>query len=78
MPPPTVKICAYPGCLSGPEVEGQDRGPYSTDPSCTTRVEVTEDLKMHIEMVHSLPMRKQELAVNKYREETERLKVTQT
>ena len=48
-----------------------------TDPQCTTRAEVTEDIKLHIEVVHTLPLRKQELQVNKYREETERLKVNQ-
>ena len=76
MPEPDKKTCDYPGCQSSPEIEGQARGPYQTDPQCATRAEVTEDMKMHIEVVHTLPLRKQELQVSKYREETERLKVT--
>lgn len=63
MPAATRRNCEYPGCVSGPIPEGGDtNGPYIIlHPDCATRAEVTEDIKNHVEMVHTLPLKHQDL-----------------
>ena len=78
MPNASRRECEYPGCVSGPPREGQDtNGPYLSHPECTTRAEVSEDIKNHVEMVHSLPLKQQQVQVEQYKAKTERIKVQQ-
>ena len=63
MPPAAPRTCQHPDCKSGPPDDHGVGTPYVTNPDCATKAEVTEDYKTHIEVVHSLPLRQQELAV---------------
>lgn len=44
-------------------------------PECVPRAEVTEDIQNHVKMVHNLPLKHQQLAVQQYEAETNRLRV---
>ena len=63
MPPAAPRTFQYPGCQHGPPDGDGNRTPYVTHADCVTKAEVTEDYKTHIEVVHHLPLRQQELAV---------------
>ena len=78
MPNASRRECEFPGCVSGPPREGHDtNGPYLSHPECATRAEVTEDIKNHVEMVHNLPLKHQEVQVEQYKAKTERIRVQQ-
>ena len=76
MPPATRRSCPFPGCTSGPhnEESGQN-DPYITHPDCTTKAEIMEDLQVHINCVHTLPLKTQELAISKLQTENEQLRL---
>ena len=78
MPVASRRLCEYPACKAGPPLEGQDQpGPYLSHVECSTRAEVSEDIKNHVEMYHTLPMKQLELNIKKYEAETDRMKTTQ-
>ena len=77
MPPASRRTCTVPGCTSGPLAEGEETpGPYVTHVECATRAEVSEDLRDHVNMVHDLPLKTQQVQVHQYQAETERLRLT--
>ena len=77
MPPASRITCSVPGCVSGPIPEGSDTpGPYITHVECTTRADVKEDLREHVNMVHELPLKHQQVEAQKYQAETDRLRLT--
>ena len=77
MPVASRQTCEFPGCVSGPIPDGQDtNGPYMTHPECATHAEVTEDLNNHVNMVHNLPLKHQQVAVQQYQAETDRMRLT--
>ena len=78
MPVASRRFCEVPGCKAGPLIEGGDQpGPYLSHAECSTWAEVTEVIKNHVEMFHTLPMKQIELNIKKYEAETERMKTTQ-
>ena len=60
MPPAPSKTCQVPGCQYGLPDDSGLRGPYVTDPECTKREEVIQDLNSHVEMAHNFALRKEE------------------
>ena len=60
MPRASRKTCQVQGCQYGKPDDNGLRGPYITDPECTKREEVVQDLNSHIEMTHNYDMRKDE------------------
>ena len=74
MPTASRRACEYPGCTSGPPGEGGVNGPYLSHEDCSTKAEVTEDIKNHVEMAHRLPMQVQQNAANLIGQETARIK----
>ena len=80
MPPAARITCEVPGCQLGPIPDDPDaqRGPYVTHVECKTRAEVVEDLKIHIEMAHTLPMKNAEIATKQQEADTNKLLATNT
>ena len=77
MPVASRRTCEFPRCVSGPTPEGADTpGPYISHVDCTTRSEVQEDIRDHVNMVHNLPLEHQKLSVKQYEAQTERMKIT--
>ena len=77
MPVASRRTCEFPGCVSGPIPEGSETpGPYISHVDFTTRAEVQEDIRDHVNMVHNLPLEHQKLSVKQYKVQTERMKVT--
>ena len=62
MAPATRKVCDYPGCTSGPLVEGQP-SPFITSAELQLHAEVAEELKLHTETAHILPIKAREAQV---------------
>ena len=60
MPPPHRRQCNYPACRSGPPGPNGEENPFITAEGNTTREQVAEELKTHIEMAHLLPIRLEE------------------
>ena len=71
MAPAAPRTCDYPGCSLGPPDDNGVRGPYVIHVENTRKEEVIEDLKTHLEMAHTLPLKAQELELKKQQNVTE-------
>ena len=57
MPPPTRKVCDFPGCKSGPVNDDDEPTAFITSEDNTKKSEVEEELNRHTERAHLLPIR---------------------
>ena len=73
MPNATRKVCDYPNCTRGPLDANQLPTPYITPPDLQRREEVSEDLRVHVDSAHMMPIKMAEAEFKKIEAEARRI-----
>lgn len=73
MPNATRKVCDYPTCTRGPLDANGIATPYVTPTGLQTREDVNEDLRVHVDTAHLLPIRLAEAETKKIEAEARRI-----